>query len=232
MACSVGSRKRPERYCLYTLRHELISYIISCLTPTRPISSQIYTHLPPNTPHCFGVIVPSGTGAPPCCPKSSSPLSPLPCTGFVSCTGNVGSPKPSGFGGVLVPGPPLRSQSFQEPRYSPTFSYLRGLALAIIPLLKERGYNIPSLSRNPRRGTTPHPCLAEEHNLLVQRGLRKVEPIQEFFFAQQQRIGLRRHGNVDRGWNAVHCKFVWLAHVDNEAGRGGGFEDGKNLGVL
>jgi hypothetical protein len=78
----------------------------------------------PAIPHCLGVIGPSGYGGFPCSPKSSSPLSPAPLTGFVSVTGNCGSPLPSACGGVFDPGPPWRSQSSHEPRYSPTLLYL------------------------------------------------------------------------------------------------------------
>jgi hypothetical protein len=98
--------------------------------------------------------------------------------------------------------------------------------------MEGKGNNVPSLSRNSRRSTTPYPGLAEKHNLLVQRGFRKVKFVQELFFAQQQRVGLRGDRDIDRGGNAVLGEFVRLAHVDEEAGRGGRFEDGEDLGRL
>jgi len=94
------------------------------------ITALEYVRLPSPSSHtatsaplyCFGVIGPSGYGGDPCSPRSSSPLSPGPPTGFISETGSCASPLPSGLGGVFVPGPPRRSQSRKEPRYSPTFS--------------------------------------------------------------------------------------------------------------
>jgi hypothetical protein len=81
--------------------------------------------------YCLGVIGPLADGGAPCSPRSSSPLSPGPLTGLVSVTGNFASPLPSASGGVVVPGPPRRSQSRNEPLYSPTFWYLKSISACI-----------------------------------------------------------------------------------------------------
>jgi hypothetical protein len=125
--------------------------------------------------YCLPVIGPSGYGGAPSGPRSSSPLSPGPLTGFVSWTGSCGSPWPSGAGGVLVPGPPLRSQSSQEPRYSPTFS-LVGVADG-----KEE-WDAPGLSGDASCCTAPHTCFAEKHHFLVWGRLREAKSVLEVFF--------------------------------------------------
>jgi hypothetical protein len=91
-----------------------------------------YIHPPPRSyphhdpPHHSTPLSPGpgGYSGLPCGPKSSSPLSPVRCVGFVSVRGCFGSPIPSGSEGDFVPGPPCFCQSSHEPRYSPTFVYL------------------------------------------------------------------------------------------------------------
>jgi hypothetical protein len=89
--------------------------------------------------------------------------------------------------------------------------------------------DLPSLSRDPSGGITPHARFAKEYNLFVQRGFRKSKPIHELLFIQQQCVWLRCDGNVYSRGDGVCFIFMGLAHVDEEAGRGGGLEDCEDL---
>lgn len=87
----------------------------------------------------------------------------------------------------------------------------------------------PSLSRQPRGRTTPNPGFTKKHNLLIERRFRKAKSVLELLCVEQQRVWLRCDGQVDRGGDSVCFVLVRLAHVDEEEGGGGGFEDGEDL---
>jgi hypothetical protein len=82
---------------------------------------------------------------------------------------------------------------------------------------------IPNLSRKLRRRLTPHARLAVKYNLLPRLRLRQPKPILEFFFVQEEGVGLRLYGQIDGRRNVSCGEFVGFAYVD-EMCFGGGVE--------
>lgn len=58
-----------------------------------------------------------------------------------------------------------------------------------------------------------------------------MEALEEGGVVEEERVGVRRHGDVDGGRDGVLVVFVGFADVDEEARGGGGFEDFDQLVV-
>lgn len=73
---------------------------------------------------------------------------------------------------------------------------------------------ISGLSRNARSSLTPHTRLAEEDHLFAHRWLCEAKMVLELGGREEQRVGGRGYGQVDRGGDAVCGVFVRFADVD------------------
>lgn len=93
----------------------------------------------------------------------------------------------------------------------------------------KKGSDLPSLLRQLRCRAAPDAGLAEEDELLGQRGLRPTKAIHEVLLGEHQRIWLGCHGNIEGRGNGIGLEFMGFAHVNQKGRVGRGFEDGEDL---
>ena len=85
------------------------------------------------------------------------------------------------------------------------------------------------LQRQLRSRTTPHTGLAIKDKLLVLRGLLEAKPVLEFLRREEDGVGLRGDGHVDRGGDEAFGVFVWFAYVDEDCVFFWGVDEGFHL---
>lgn len=138
-------------------------------------------------------------------PTSSSPL-------FTPRTHSLSLPN------IRPPQPPLHLLR-PFPSLRPTLCPRPAIPLPVQPTPPILAHIlIPRLLRQLRGRTTPHARLAIKHNLLIQRGFLEPEAVFEFLGGEQQRVGLRGDGDVERCGDAVCGELGGFADVDEEGG--------------